>query len=257
MLVERPVVFENEGQQLVGIVHEPEGGVRGPGIIFLHGFTGNRYEPHRLFVKTARVLAHLGFWCLRFDFRGSGDSQGDFKDMTVSGEISDALTALRWFKENTQVNPEKIGVLGLSLGACVATYLVAQSVVQTLVLWSGLAKPVESFTQEVPYDVMKNQARKQGGLDFKGWRIGIAFLEELASLNPLEVIQQYNGSVLIVHGNGDTVIPVEQGKLYYEKLNVEDKELYIVEDADHTFNKIDWEQEVIRKTVAWLEKRLK
>ena len=57
-----------------------------PAVAFFHGFTGTKVEPHRIFVKTARELAAIGFYVLRFDFRGCGDSAGDFSEMTIGGE---------------------------------------------------------------------------------------------------------------------------------------------------------------------------
>ncbi len=89
----KPVTFKNEEQKLVGILHVPIGMKRGEkasGIAMFHGFTGNRTEAHRLFIHVARALSDSGFVVLRFDFRGSGDSDGEFDDMTVPGEVSDA-----------------------------------------------------------------------------------------------------------------------------------------------------------------------
>lgn len=257
MLLERPVVFENEGEQLVGMVHEPaEGGGAKPGVMMLHGFTGNRIEQHQLFVKTARKLAQTGFYVLRFDFRGSGESQGQFSRMTVSGEISDALAAISWFKINTGVDPNKIAILGLSMGSCVAAYTAVQSDVKALVFWSGVAKTVEVFAQNTPYEVMRNQAKQAGYIDFKGWQVGFSFIDELHSLDPLEVVQEYAGPTLVVHGSEDLVVPVEHGQCYYEQVGSEDKEIIIIEGADHTYNKAEWEQEVIIKTTDWLSRKL-
>ena len=118
--MERPVVFYNQGQQLNGILHSPTGfDAPCPAIAFFHGFTGTKVEPHRIFVKTARELASIGFYVLRFDFRGSGDSAGDFSEMTISGEISDAIKSIDVLTAMQGVDPERIGILGLSMGGCV------------------------------------------------------------------------------------------------------------------------------------------
>ena len=79
-MTERPIVFYNKGQQLNGILHSPVAcAALCPAVVFFHGFTGTKVEPHRIFVKTARELAAIGFYALRFDFRGSGDSEGIFR----------------------------------------------------------------------------------------------------------------------------------------------------------------------------------
>lgn len=257
MLTERPITFENEGDQLVGMIHEPvEGGGAKPGVVMLHGFTGNRIEQHQMFVKTARKLAQAGFYVLRFDFRGSGESQGRFVRMTTSGEISDALVAIDWFKANTGVDPYQVAVLGFSMGGCVAAYAAAQTDVKALILWSAVAKTVDVFTQKAPYEVMRNQARQKGYLELQGWKIGYPFVEELHSLNPLEVVQKYVGPALIIHGSDDPTVPTEHGQLYYDQIPSTDKELIIIDGADHTYNKIEWEQELIAKTVEWLQNKM-
>ena len=56
--MEKPIVFKSQGQQIIGVVHMPErrkGKV--PAVVFFHGFTGTKVEPHRIFVKMARALA--------------------------------------------------------------------------------------------------------------------------------------------------------------------------------------------------------
>ena len=72
-MIEKPIVFYNKGQHLNGVLHSPaECDALYPAVVFFHGFTGTKVEPHRIFVKTARELSAIGFYALRFDFRGSG-----------------------------------------------------------------------------------------------------------------------------------------------------------------------------------------
>ena len=78
--METPVVFDSKGQQIVGMLHVPNGRGRFPGALLLHGFTGTKTESHRMFVKLSRRLAEHGIASLRFDFRGSGDSAGEFEE---------------------------------------------------------------------------------------------------------------------------------------------------------------------------------
>ena len=73
---EELIHFTNEDLRLYGMLHRPEGAGPHPAVMILHGFTGQRIEPHRLFVKLARQLVAAGIAALRFDFRGSGESEG-------------------------------------------------------------------------------------------------------------------------------------------------------------------------------------
>jgi alpha/beta superfamily hydrolase len=109
----KPVTFKNQGQELVGILHVPDAlqsGERAPAIVMFHGFTGNKSESHRLFVHVAKALCNADFVVLRFDFRGSGDSDGEFEDMTVPGEVSDAREALTFLSKLDFVDKDQTGI---------------------------------------------------------------------------------------------------------------------------------------------------
>jgi len=95
------VTFLNKGEKIIGALHVPE---RTPAsaIIFCHGFTGNRIESRRLFVHAARELCRRGFIALRFDFRGSGESEGLFESMTISEEIGDLTAAVDWLHDRKE-----------------------------------------------------------------------------------------------------------------------------------------------------------
>lgn len=139
-MLERQIHFDNEGQRLYGMMHLPERPGLHPGVILLHGFTGNSKESHFMFVKAARDFARNGLVALRFDFRGSGDSEGAFVDMTAPDEISDAVAALDFLSVQSEVDEERMGLLGLSLGGCVAACTAGVDArVKSLVLWSAAA----------------------------------------------------------------------------------------------------------------------
>ena len=76
--MEKPVIFKNNlEKQLVGILHLPEKEGKFPAVIICHGFKGNKTQ--RKFVGLGRELAKNGIVVLRFDFYGSGDSEGNFE----------------------------------------------------------------------------------------------------------------------------------------------------------------------------------
>src|SRR5215831_11612603 len=81
-----------------------------PGVVFFHGFTGDRMESHWIFVKCARALARHGIASLRFDFYGSGESDGEFSEVTLPGEVSDAETAVSFFRGQRGIAPDALGL---------------------------------------------------------------------------------------------------------------------------------------------------
>jgi exosortase A-associated hydrolase 1 len=72
---EHAVLFECEGEQLVGVLSLPDA-VRSRGVLVVVGGPQYRAGSHRQFTLLARRLAAAGFPCMRFDYRGMGDSTG-------------------------------------------------------------------------------------------------------------------------------------------------------------------------------------
>lgn len=255
----KPVTFKNKGQQLVGILHVPdrlkhEG--KAPGVIMFHGFTGNKIEAHRLFVHVARALCDSGFVVLRFDFRGSGDSDGKFDDMTIPGEVSDAERALDFLMEQRWVDKEKIGVIGLSMGGRVAAVIASKDKrVKFVILYSASLGPLrEGF---LSYIGEEGLGRLNSGRAIKvenGWYLKKPFFETVDDPVPLDVMDKIKVPVLLVHSDTDQVVSIEDSVKGYEivkKLN-DKNDLYVVKGGDHTFSERKHSREVIKKTLEWL-----
>jgi pimeloyl-ACP methyl ester carboxylesterase len=83
-------------------------------VVICHGLTGNRVGPMRLLTVLAEELAMLGFLCLRFDFRGSGDSSGDFSATTFASMCSDLEQVTSWGRQ--QFGEPPLALVGLSIG---------------------------------------------------------------------------------------------------------------------------------------------
>ncbi len=252
--MERPITFENQEQQLVGILHLPdEADADVPGVVLCHGFTGNRAEAHFVFVKLARDLSAAGLAVLRFDFRGSGDSGGAFDEMTISGEISDALRAVEVLKEQPGVDPSRIGILGFSLGGGVAACVAGRSPsVGAMVLWAPVRDPKSHWS-----DLLKTADSFPHEFS-GGMLLGRGFVDELPDIRPSEEITHASGPVLILHGSEDQAVPVEEAKGYVIDLSGAgipcDHE--IIDGADHTFASVAHERQAIDRTVAWFREQL-
>ena len=256
----KPTTFTNEGQQLVGILHVPDELKRGreaPGIAMFHGFTGNKTEDHRLFVHVARALCDSGFVVLRFDFRGSGDSDGEFDDMTVPREVSDAKKALTFLAQQEVVDKEKIGVIGLSMGGRVAAILAAKDKrVRYVVLYSAaLSGLKERFRAQIGEESLERLDSGEAVKVGNRWYVKKPFIETIDDPVPLLVMNRIKIPVLIVHSDTDQVVPLDDATKGYEIVkNLNSKnELYVVKGGDHTFSERRHTREVIEKTLGWLD----
>lgn len=87
---EIPVVFDCEGSELVGMVHVPAE-VRSRGMLLVvAGGPQYRGGVCRMQVQMARELAAAGVPVMRFDYRGLGDSEGQFRGF---GDVERDLAA--------------------------------------------------------------------------------------------------------------------------------------------------------------------
>ena len=92
-VTETPLLIDCKGAELVGIAHLPERPAQ-RGLIIVVGGPQYRVGSHRQFVLTARALATAGIPVLRFDYRGMGDSDGDFQGFeAIDDDISAAIDA--------------------------------------------------------------------------------------------------------------------------------------------------------------------
>jgi len=257
----KPAVFKNQNQELVGILHIPEGlkmGEKTPGIVMFHGFTGNKTEAHRLFVQVARSLCKSGFTVLRFDFRGSGDSDGEFEDTTLPGEVSDAEAALTFLMRQRSVDRERVGVIGLSMGGRVATILASKDErVKFAILYSAALSPLrEKFLSQMDKSKLERLNLGEAVEVSNGWYLKKDFFDTIDYVIPFEVMGGIKIPMLIVHGDRDFVVPLEEAEKGYSIIKgLNDKnELYIVEGGDHTFSKKEHTLKVIDKTLNWLKR---
>ncbi len=178
-----PVVFDSKGQQVVGMFHLPEGRGRFPTALLMHGFTGTKTEIHRLFVKLSRALAQRGIASLRFDFRGSGDSDGDFEDMTVRSEIADAQEAIKFLAKQKRVNSRRLAMVGMSMGAAVASYVVARERhrIKSLALWAPVADGTGILDGLSTPEALTSLA-ETGITDYNANLVGMQFIRQFAEI---------------------------------------------------------------------------
>ncbi|MDP9351509.1 MAG: alpha/beta fold hydrolase [Chloroflexota bacterium] len=252
---ERSICFENQGQKLYGFLHLPDGVGPHPAVALLHGFGGNHIESHALFPKASRALASAGIGVLRFDFRGSGNSEGLFRDVTLETEMEDAEAGLRFLAEQPEVDTARLGLIGLSLGGLIAASVAARNpAIRALVLWAPVAHLGELFqagtTPERTQEIVAH-----GYTDYGGLEVSVALVQQALTTDPITAVTAYDGPALLVHGTGDTVVPASHSTRYQSAMS-DRAELELIEGADHVFSSVRWEHQLIERTVSWLRSRL-
>lgn len=141
--MEEPLHFASDDFRLFGVLHLPDfarpadEGSRVThhasriGLVFCAPFAEEQKQACRVFVETARALAAHGIPSLRFDYRGTADSQGPFTDFSLAGALRDIQAAAALLRDRAGV--PRIALLGLRLGASLA--LQAAAGAHCLALW--------------------------------------------------------------------------------------------------------------------------
>ncbi|MCM3575776.1 lysophospholipase [Mesobacillus subterraneus] len=250
--MQQAVSLLHNNQVMRGMAHIPLADQKAPAVILLHGFTGSKLEPHRFFLKISRELEVLGIASFRFDFLGSGESDGNFEDMTVLSELAEAETILDYVRSHPNINSEKVIVLGFSMGGLVASLLAGDQPekIEKLILLAPAGNMAEKA------NVMEKNStyiKDMNAYDIGGNLIGKDFIAQLKSIEVRERAKSYERDVLIIHGSSDEVVSIEESKDYQEKCYQGKAALRIVTGADHTFSSYQWEKEVIESICSFVK----
>ncbi len=255
--MEKFVTIDTDKGILRGMLHLPDtpGTAKVPGVVMYHGFSGNRMEPGFMFVRFSRLLAEVGIASVRFDFLGSGESDGSFTEMTFSNEAEQASLILDYFKALDEIDSGKVVVLGLSMGGALAGYIAGRrsSDLAGLVLWAPAGEM--RLLIDKKEEMIENGEITGNIMDVDGLLLGEDFISDIRSVTIMETSANYSGNVLIIHGTGDPVVPyiVSEG---YRKIFKDRGELVLIDGADHTFQSIPWIEELFEKSLIFIQNRV-
>jgi alpha-beta hydrolase superfamily lysophospholipase len=240
MLHENPFLFlSKRNEHLSGVLHIPGNITDPPVLIMSHGFTDDKVSDNRLFVKFARQAQARGYAVLRFDYAGSGDSEGDFSDMTISREIQDLESAIEFVLTRPELMHSLIYLVGYSLGGAVALVVAARdSRVQGLVGWAPVSNPLAVFYAILGKDsflTARTARRIACGNDSKRFFLKPDFFSDLSRHQPLRDIAKISPRpVLLLQGTADTKVLPEQTKALFSAAG-EPKALHVIHKAPHSF----------------------
>jgi len=173
--------------------------------LFAHGNGGNLTHRSDLL----RELHDMGVAVLAFDYRGYGRSEGSPNE---SGVLADARAARSWLAKRAGIPESQLVLMGESLGGAVVVLLAGEAPARGLVVESSFSSAPDVAAYHYPWLPVKLLMRTQ--------------------LNAAEAIRRYQGPVLIVHGDADTIVPIRFGQRLFEAAN-EPKRFVTIPGADH------------------------
>ena len=156
-------------------------------VIFCHGLGGDKVGRFRSCVALSSLLAASSIASVRFDFRGSGDSSGDFSELTLDRCIHDLECVYEWVRQQSLFDPSRCGLMGRSFGGVVTIAAAAKLACRAIVVQSPLFD-VNSL------DMKTNLAsctfdENRGRLLFHGETMSELFLPQMQSFDMHQAMQ--------------------------------------------------------------------
>lgn len=210
-------------------------------------------------VRLARRLSEHGIACINFDFRGCGESDGDFINVTCTSLQDDLRAVIDWLAPQERFDAGCIGLCGSSFGAFTASRVApAISGLRALVYWAGVASPRDLYERAMNADAWA-VLDQQGWLPHRGMPLGKPFfhLEPGADDGP-SALAGAARPLLMFHAIGDSEVPISHAEAYERALravNVE-VELRRLELPDHGMRDVGFNHRILDETVEWFSKRL-
>lgn len=118
--------------QLFSVLHQPAGTPQAL-LLICPPFFHEHARSYRLFSVLGDALAANGIGVLRFDYIGTGDSDGDDHQFTLDGACSDAVAAADWLRDHWPGTP--FSVMGVRGGAHPALAVAAAGRTDRRLLW--------------------------------------------------------------------------------------------------------------------------
>jgi alpha/beta superfamily hydrolase len=247
--VERTTI-EVDSLRLVAEVHHPGGSGPHPALCICHGVPAKRTpDPtDRGYALLAELFSSHGFVVLIFNFRGSGDSEGNFD---ILGWTRDLAAAVDYLYRAETVDKSRLSVMGFSGGAAASIYSAARD--ERITSLVSCACPARFFdiAEFSRIEEFLEHSRQIGIIRDDGFPPSVdEWAGGFAEISPLKWIGRIAPRpILIVHGaNDETVDPGHARELYEEA--GEPKDIAIIEGGEH---KLRLSEPAVNAALSWLK----
>lgn len=191
----------------------PTGELPCPLVIAAHGFQSSRHE-YGLYDEMAVRMAEQGIAVMLFDFPGNNDSEEPMTAYTLTDSLDDMESAFAYAVKHRNVDGERIGILGWSMGGCMAAlFSQKHPEICAMALWVPVVCPIDMIDwlegeKSHPYNFESAMSIGQCIINKGGCNCELSgtFLLELLCANPYTALNQYCGSLFLAAGLRDSVL---------------------------------------------------
>jgi uncharacterized OsmC-like protein/pimeloyl-ACP methyl ester carboxylesterase len=216
------------GQSLAARLDSPAG----PPIayaLFAHCFTCSKDLKAAGWISSA--LVERGIAVLRFDFTGTGESEGDFAGTDFSSNVEDLVAAADFLRKEREA-PRLL--IGHSLGGC-AVLAAAERIPEARAV-STLAAPsdTEHLKKALVRLAPELEARGEAEIHLGGrpFRVRRELLDDLAEDHLRGVLERLHRALLIFHSPVDDIVGIDHARRLFEMAK-HPKSFISLDTADH------------------------
>ena len=242
--------IDSDGIDLRSYLAVPEGGVGSMGLVLCHGYPQASREAASAGLRYAeladRISDQVGMAVLTFNFRGTGQSEGDF---SIGGWAKDLDSAIEHLRDEEGV--AEIWLAGFGVGGSVAIHKAAtDSTVKGVAAFSARAQ-FDDWAEN--WELMLEHARALGTVrDAEFPTDPSAWVAELRALRPIDVVSRIPPRpLLLVHGNNDERVPVTDARELAEAAGLP-ADLRIIAGAGH---RLRHDPRIVALLLGWLDRQ--
>lgn len=181
--------------------------------------------PYAPFFQIASALGKNNIASLRLDDRGTYKSSGTWKGTTMYDELSDIEDAVEWLKKQSAIDSHRIGLIGWSEGAVIATMLAAKRKdLKSVILMAAMG----TNGKELAYYQISSaigesdlsQAAKDSVIEteIESAKKESSRMKALINYNTFPNADSINIPVLMLHGSSDKHVSVSQALTFFNRL---------------------------------------
>ncbi len=286
--------FFAEGRQLQGTLALPDRPTgRPPVAVLCHGF-GSYDDDLGAFERLATLLLQADLASFRFSFSGSDPYPDKGTIRPASQWVTDCLAAVLRVRQEPDIDGERVGLLGMSVGGGVVIQAAALCPLVRCVValapvadghawlrhrwlatrgeaaWAQFVAQAEADQAAVVrgepsrtvahFDVQALPDEEQWNQTLQRFprllsHLTLASVWDTIRFKPLYYTHAVTQPLRIVHGDADESVPLEQGRWLFERAGGQ-KELCVIPGAPHCCWETPFENDVQRLSVEWLQEWL-
>lgn len=231
-MTQKHFIDVENGEEIAAVHHETDSN---KWVFFCHGFGSNKEGSYE---KRAEKMVEAGWNTVRFDFRGNGESDGDFIDQSLSSRIKDLEAAIEYFESETYV------LFGSSFGGKVVFHAATDLELEAVI---GKA-PV---TYNTIMDKFRASVDNKGKFEYIPDKpIDQRFFDDFDKYSFDDVADSLDIPVAIFHGGDDTTVHPEHSFKASKALDTNIM-LQKLKGEKHSFSE-NAENFMINQMIAWL-----